>query len=279
MSGGWTTARIVALIALVGMLPASAQARNYGHRNNYNAAARQRMIQAAQAQLSMARRAQAMAQVQMHEAQGKVDSSNQRIRNAKSSMDEAKTEEHNDHLSLQEIQARLIEETGADSDISKAHAALLTAVEEFLAANKRVLHSDEYKAAVAEITDPSERLKKLPEVREAAFQHDDDYQTKLQRVKIEKVAFGQLRTEMVRNSTEWMAMSAQLRESLKAQNHAEIEATNGGSAKMRAKYRLHDAQAVYAAATMTINQCEAILRRLGVKPPPAPVSPPSASGS
>jgi hypothetical protein len=215
----------------------------------------------------------------MNEAQGKVNASNDRIRAAKSSMDSAKSDEHNSHMSLQEIQARLIEETGADSEISKAHAALVEASEDFVKANKRVLASDEYKAAVAEITDPSERLKKLPEVREAAFQHDDDYQDKLHRLKIEKVKFGQLRTEMVRSSPEWMSMSEQVREALIAQNHAEIEATNGGSAKMRAKYRLRDAQQVYAAASITIAQSEAILRRLGVKPPPAPASQPSASGS
>ncbi len=48
---------------------------------------------------------------------------------------------------------------------------------------------------------------------------------------------------------------------------------------MRAKYRLRDAQEVYAAASITIAQCENILRRLGVKPPPPPPSLPSASGS
>ncbi len=252
--------------------------RNYG-RGNYYAAARQRMIQSAQAQIGAARQAQALAQVQMKEAQGKVDASNARIRAAKTSMDEAKSDEHTSHLSLQEIQAKLIEETGSDSEISKAHAALVEAIEDYEDAAKRVLRSEDYKAQAAAITDHSERLKRLPEIREAAFQADDDYQNKLARVKLEKFKFGQLRTEMVRGSPQWMAMSEEVREALKAQTHAEIEATNGGSAKMRAKYRLHDAQQVYAAASMTIAQAENVLRRMGVRPPPAPASPPSASGS
>ncbi len=265
--------------ALIALWAETAAARNYGHHHNYNAAARQRMIQAAQANLAAARKAQALAQVQMHEAQGTIDTANARIRAAKSSMDEAKSEEHNSHMSLQEIQARLIEETGPNSEISKAHAALLAAFDEFHDQNKRVLDSDEYKSKVAELTEPEDRLKKLPKVREEVFKSDDQYQSALNRVKEEKVKFGQLRTAMVRSSPEWMAMSEQVREAIKSQNHAEIEAIGGGSAKMRAKYRLRDAQEVYAAATMTINQCEAILRRLGVKPAPQQPSPPSASAS
>lgn len=237
------------------------------------------MIQAAQANLAAARQAQALAQVQMHQAQTKIDSSNDRIRAAKNEMDQGKSDEHTSHLSLQEIQARLIEETGPNSDISKSHGALVAAIDEYDQVYKRVLHSDEYKSKMAELTDPSERLKKLPEVREEVFKHDEDYQNALARVKLKKFKFGQLRTEMVRSSPEWMSMSEQVRDALKSQNHAEIEAIGGGSAKMRAKYRLRDAQEVYAAATMTINQCEAILRRLGVRPPPAQPSPPSASAS
>ncbi len=139
MIPGRKMARFAALATLCGMFPAPAQARNYGNHNNYNAAARQRMIQAAQANLAVARRAQAMAQVQMNEAQGKIDSSNERIRDAKSSMDQAKGDEHNSHLSLGEIQSRLIEETGSDSEISKAHASLIAALDEHEQAHKRVL--------------------------------------------------------------------------------------------------------------------------------------------
>jgi uncharacterized protein YciI len=264
---------LIMLVAVaLGPLSAGPAQARYGRGNYASAAYRQRMIQFAQAQLGAARRAQGLAQVQMKQSQSQVDADNARIRGAKTSLGTAKTDEHDSHLALEEIQTQLIDAAGPTSEIGKAQAALLAAEAEFESAAKRVLGSDDYKAQSAAVSDHSERLKRLPEIREAAFRHDDEYQNKLARLKIERAKFGQLRTEMVRNSSEWTEMSQAVRDALKEQHHAETEAINGGFAKMSAKYRLRDAQQVYAAATSAANQSEAILRRLGVNPPPPPPS-------
>ena len=264
------------LVALM-LCSSAAHARNYHNRNS--GAARQNMIRAAQANLAAATRVAAMAQAQMAEAQPNVDAASDRIRTAKSSLDSAKSNERTAHQSLEAIQADLIEQAGADSEIGKSHADLVAAQENFCHEAKRILESEEYKTKLAEITDGGDRLKKLPEMRDAMLKHDDTYQNALSRLQIEHARFCQLRTEMVRNSPEWTSMSQEVRDALKEQNKAEIEATNGGFAHMKHWYRLHDAKMAYASAQATIAQCQGILRQLGVRPPPAPKSPPSASGS
>jgi chromosome segregation ATPase len=269
---------IATLVLLLVACPAAAQARSY-HRGRGSNAARQNMIRMAQANLAAATQMAAQAQLQIAEAQPKVDAATDRIRTSRSSMASAKSNERTAHQSLVAIQADLIEQAGPSSEIGRSHADMVAAQEKFCHEAKRILESDEYKAKVAEITDSGDRLKKLPEMREEMLRHDEAYQRTLSRLQLEHARFCRLRTDMVRNSPEWTSMSQEVRDALKEQNKAEIEATNGGFAHMKHWYRLHDAKLAYASAQATIAQCQGILRQLGVRPPPTPQSPASASGS
>ena len=128
------------IVCLLVVLPANSFAYRHNY-HRYSAALRQRMIQTAQANLASAQAALSAAQQQMSAAQTHVDSAHSRISQARLSMATAKDSEHKGHLSLVEMQDKLIDEAGEDSEIYKARAELRSAQQRMREEAHRVITS------------------------------------------------------------------------------------------------------------------------------------------
>ena len=87
---------------------------------------------------------------------------------------------------------------------------------------------------MAKVADPGEAITELPKIREEILQDDLEYQKALSGLRMAERKFSPLRTELLQSSSGWMSLSQEVRDAIKDQNKAEIEATNGGFQHMSA---------------------------------------------
>lgn len=245
--------------------PTHAQARGRGNASRYMQAQRQAEINKLQQQWSQDKELLDKLRSQAGASEGELNQARQRAASAREDVNQANTQHHQAHAKLHEIEKKILEKQGDDSELGKAFDALEAAQH----ALDREMHRILKWPVPAADEEESQRVKELGSLsaeQRKQLSEDTSYGKQKDALTEASDSVARIRHKLFESDSEWKKAKQDCEAAAEAQGKADKGVGEAASGSRGARTELRSTTQVAAALQQSMNQIEMRLRSLGAAP-------------
>lgn len=253
---------VLALLAIASSaLDVHARGRGRSSARQAAAARKQQLIKVLQQQLTVARQVLAAAESKQSMSSHEVNQAISQLSDLRTSIDEAQVDAREAAKTLHEIEAEILAQQSANSDVVKSEAVLAQAKTRLHAAIHQVIALPDDFDKPAESARLGDLAKMTDEDRKRLDNHDEYLKAKRELTDATR-RLSHSKKVLLEQDADWVAARDQLREAEQTAQRGKQQATTVGVGSLDARQDLRKSQAVASTAREMIGQLEFRLRQL-----------------